>query len=198
MIRALLIYRAYHALNLSLPWESIPKLRAPRRNAALKAFLTAYQRDPSPEHLYLIAIAHWGALLTWENIYKDAALPSEVLDRLELGLKKKKRYLGLWVTTWLKARKKELTLQQEAETVAAWLSEDSYQAPSDPGLRRAIEKALSKLTPKDRQIILWLAEDKDAQEIGVLRKTTWASARKDVTTARESFRAALPKEYQKK
>ena len=126
-------------LNIKTPFERLRTLSPTERKAALSACVAAYHQVPSDDHFYLVAIVLGSALETWAERCKAFVQPSAMLQRLREGLDRKKRYLGLWVTRWLKRKAAAYRRGREAEElIALLLPGHSTQTPSDPGLRRAI------------------------------------------------------------
>lgn len=161
----------------------------------LATIAAAYQQQASRELLYLAAIVLSRSMRRWAREgERCGVLPSHLLLRLEDGLAKSKKYLGLWVTRYLSRARAKWLLLQEAE--ALWYAEadtDIYPSPSDPLRLRAIERALAQLTPVNREIITLLGRNYSAGEIASARGTTRASAQNAIERARKAFGEALQK-----
>lgn len=193
------------SLGLTAPLSALPTLKPKQRTETLQALKKAYQRVAATEEqkglteiFYLVAIAMTPFLLKWSRQYQQIALPSAILERLESGLKKNKRYLGRWVTKRLGERLRRYALTQAAMAIAAEESETvAYQPLPDPGRQKIIQRALLNLTPKDREIIVWLSQDKEAQEIAQLRQVSEVAAWQQISRARKAFRKALPEDFLK-
>lgn len=131
-----------------------------------------------------------GSLLHWAGL--NVALPSRILQRLESGLLRRKRYLTLWVRRWLMPLVEKREREREALQLLAFaLDVETYQTPSDPGLRRAILRAIAALNERDQAIIRALAQKLGATEIADELGTTPTTARKQIERARQAFREEL-------
>lgn len=160
--------------------------------SVLASLSAAYQKTPLPELLYVAAIVLWRDLDQVSQDFSVVVLPSEILYRLAEGLQSGQRYLSRWVRRFAVRRMKRYRLQQETETlVADILLPRTHQAPSDPGLRRAISVAIGALTPLQQQTILHLLKHRGITKIAQLTGCPLNTAKKRVADARGAFRATL-------
>lgn len=142
------------------------------------------------EHLCLIGIVMTRSLRRWAEIYGEAALPSEILERLGEGILRRKRYLALWVTSWLAGRRRKLLLVREAEAALSQepIAGASWEAP-DPVLRQRILLLTTTLTPTQQDTLLLLAQDLSAKDIAQLRGISRSAAWSRVSEARAALQA---------
>jgi len=200
MIRALLIYGAYAALGLSPSYSALFSLDAPTRKSVLVSLQQAYRVEASREYVYLTAIVLSRSMRRWAAESEAfEVLPSQILSRLEEGLRRQKRYLGLWVQRWLKQQRAAWMLRRETEA-SYRESIEPHLMPlvSDPLQRRAIERALAQLSPTHRAVIELLIEDCSPVEIAQLRGCSHEAAKQQVVRARAAFALTLQKNLQRR
>ncbi len=155
----------------------------------LARLVAAYQENPSRETFYLVCCCLSGPLIYWAGRSEaDGVLHSEILERVEEGLRRKKRYLPFWVTRWLKRRATQSRAANESSAQWAATAESIF---TEPVLAQQIMQAAARLDPKQRETIERLAQGYSAQELAREKNLSPEAAWQQVSRARKAFKDLL-------
>lgn len=169
----------------------LPKLSGVTRRRVLAAFVAAHRQAPTRENFYLVCVALSSPLIYWAGRSEaDGVLPSEILERVEEGLRRKKRYLPFFVTRFLKRRARQARAEREGLSFLEEAPQGEVLS-SDPALAQLIQRAAAALDPKQRETIEQLMQGYSAQELAELRAISPEAAWQQISRARKAFQDLL-------